>query len=148
MAAIEASDPVLFVGLTLAGLFEGAALGAAQATVLSRDAPAVNRRDWVLATSAAAGFAGFVGMGGAALTGSGIAPPGALLIVMVPASATALLSMGFAQWRVCAVRFRGRVGGSPSRRRRGCSGDDPSRRPVRRAQQTSPVTGGRAHWVF
>ena len=45
LAAIEASDPVLVVGLTLAGLFEGAALGAAQATVLSRDAPAVNRRD-------------------------------------------------------------------------------------------------------
>ena len=78
LAAIGASDPVLVVALTAAGLLEGAAaLGAAQARVLSRDASTVNRRDWVLAT--AAGFAWFVGMGGAALIGSGIAAPAVLL---------------------------------------------------------------------
>lgn len=100
LAAVGASDLALVAGLTVGGLFEGAAIGTAQAVVLSLYAPAVDGRDWVLATAAAAGFAWFVGMGGGALMGSGLAPPAVLLLVMVPAWTAGLLSMGYAQWRV------------------------------------------------
>jgi hypothetical protein len=100
LATIGVPDPVLVVGLTVAGLLEGVALGMAQSRVLARHAPAVNGRAWVVATTAAAGFAWFVGMGGGALMGSDIAPAGLLLAVLVPLWATALLSMGYLQWRV------------------------------------------------
>jgi hypothetical protein len=79
---------------------KGALLGVAQVRVLERDAPAIDGQAWVVATAAAAGFAWFVGMGGSALAGSDIAPAGVLLGVLAPAWATALLSMGYAQWLV------------------------------------------------
>ncbi|HEX6311358.1 MAG TPA: hypothetical protein VF152_06995 [Acidimicrobiia bacterium] len=100
LAAAGVSDAALVVGLTVAGLLEGAALGAAQAWVLARSAPAVDRRAWVLATTAAAGFAWFVGMSGGALAGSAVAPPAVLAAVLAPAWVAALLSMGYAQWLV------------------------------------------------
>jgi hypothetical protein len=100
LATLGASDGALVVGLTVAGLFEGAAIGTTQAIVLAGDAPSVDGRRWVVATVAAAGFAWFVGMGGSAIMGSGLAPPAVLLVVMVPAWTAALLSMGYAQWRV------------------------------------------------
>jgi hypothetical protein len=110
LAAVGAADVVLVAGLTVAGLFEGAVVGVAQARVLARGAPAVDGRDWVAATAAAAGFAWFVGMGGGSLMGSEIAPPGVLAAVLAPAWIAALLSMGYAQWRVlrCAVVRSGR----------------------------------------
>ncbi len=100
MAAIGASDLALVMGLTLAGLVEGGAIGMAQARVLARFAPNIDRRDWVLATAAAAGFAWFVGMGGAALMGADVAPAALLAVVLVPAWSVGLLAMGYAQWRI------------------------------------------------
>jgi len=100
LATIGVSDPALVVGLAIAGLCEGFVLGAAQAWVLARHAPAVNGRAWVGATTTAAGFAWVIGMGGGALAGSDIAPAGPLFAVLVPAWAAALLSMGYLQWRV------------------------------------------------
>jgi hypothetical protein len=44
-----------------------------------------------------------------ALIGSGLAPPGAVLLVMVPAWTAALLSMGYAQWRVMRRSVPGSV---------------------------------------
>jgi hypothetical protein len=100
LAAIGTSDAVLVLGLTIAGSFEGALLGAAQARVLERDAPEIDGQAWVAATAAAAGFAWFVGMSGGALAGSDITPPGLLLAVLAPAWVAALLAMGYAQWLV------------------------------------------------
>lgn len=100
LATIGVPDPVLVVGLTIAGVFEGGALGVAQSWVLARHAPALNGRAWVVATTTAASFAWFVGMGGGALMGSDIAPAGLLFTVLVPAWVAALLSMGYLQWRV------------------------------------------------
>jgi len=91
---------VLVVGLTIAGVFEGAAIGVAQSWVLARHVPVVNGRAWVVAAMRAAGFAWFVGMGGSALVGSGYAPVSLLLAVLLPAMGAALLAMGYAQWRV------------------------------------------------
>jgi hypothetical protein len=100
LASVDASDLALVAGLTLAGLLEGAAIGAAQARVLARYAPNVRGRDWVVATITAAGLAWFVGMGGGALMGADVAPPALLAIILVPAWCAALLSMGYAQWLV------------------------------------------------
>ena len=100
LSTIGVTDLILVVGLTITGLMEGAILGVAQSRVLARHAPAVNGRAWVVATTEAAGFAWFVGMGGGALMGSQIAPAGLLLALLVPAWAAALLSMGYLQWRV------------------------------------------------
>ena len=100
LAAIGAPDAVLVVGLTIAGLVEGAAIGTAQAVVLADHAPEVDRRAWVVATVIAAGFAWFVGMGGGALMGGTSVAPAVLLVLLVPVWTAALLSMGFAQWLV------------------------------------------------
>ncbi len=100
LGALGAPDAVMVLGLTLAGLLEGAALGRAQAWVLRRDAPTVDHHGWVRATVAAAGFAWFVGMGGGALLGADILPGAVAAIVLVPAWTAALLAMGYAQWRV------------------------------------------------
>ena len=54
LASVGASDFVLVVGLTLAGLLEGAATGVAQARVLASYAPRIDGRDWVVATTGAA----------------------------------------------------------------------------------------------
>lgn len=95
-----ATDVVLVVGLTMAGVLEGAAIGLTQAYVLARFAPEVDGRRWLIATSAAAGFAWFVGMGGSALIGTNAAPPAVLGALLLPAAGAALLAMGYAQWRV------------------------------------------------
>jgi hypothetical protein len=100
LSAAGVADPVLVVGLTLAGLVEGTVLGIAQSRVLARHAPAVDSRAWVVATATAAGFAWFVGMGGGAVMGSGTVPVGLGVALLVPAWAAALLSMGYLQWRV------------------------------------------------
>jgi hypothetical protein len=98
LAAVEAPDAVLVVGLTGAGLVEGVVLGFAQSRVLAVDAPALDGRSWVVATAIAAGFAWLVGMSGGALMGH--APSPRLLAVLVPAWIAAFLSIGFAQWWV------------------------------------------------
>ena len=90
LAAVGASDGVLVVGLTIAGLLEGAAIGGTQVHVLRHHAPLVNRRNWVVATVAAAGFAWFVGMGGGALMGADVVAPALLVIILVPAWTAAL----------------------------------------------------------
>ena len=100
LASVGASDVVLVIGLTLAGILEGVAIGVAQAGVLARYAPSINGRDWVVATAAAAGFAWFVGMGGGALMGADVAAPALLAVVLVPAWCAALVAMGYTQWRV------------------------------------------------
>ena len=82
LATVGAPDALLVIGLTLAGLVEGAAVGTAQARVLAGYAPAVDRRDWVLATVLAAGFAWFVGMGGGALMGTTAVAPAVLLVLL------------------------------------------------------------------
>lgn len=100
LAALGAGDVALVLGLTVAGALEGLSVGAAQAAVMRRHAPDVDRRRWVGATVAGAAFAWMVGMGGGALMGSAVAPPAVLLVVLVPAWTAALLAMGFLQWRV------------------------------------------------
>jgi hypothetical protein len=100
LSTVGVTDLILVVGLTIAGLMEGAVLGVAQSRVLARHAPAVTGRAWVVATTTAARFAWFVGMGGGALMGSQVAPAGLLFSLLVPAWAAALLSMGYLQWRV------------------------------------------------
>jgi hypothetical protein len=100
LAAIGVPDVVLVVGLTIAGLLEGLAIGIAQARVLTRFAPDVDAHDWVVATVAAAGFAWFVGMGGGTLMGANVGPPILVAVLLIPAWCAALLSMGYAQWRV------------------------------------------------
>ncbi|HET6951669.1 MAG TPA: hypothetical protein VFI47_14905 [Acidimicrobiales bacterium] len=98
LAAAGAPDAVLVPALTLAGLCEGAVLGAAQARVLGRYAPGVDRRAWVVATAAAAGWAWLAGMGGSAVMAAGAPLP--VLVLVVPAWMSGLLAMGWAQWRV------------------------------------------------
>lgn len=100
LASVGASDLVLVVGLTVAGLFEGSAIGIAQASVLARYAPNVDGRGWIMATAGAAGFAWFVGMGGSALMGADVAPPALVAVLLAPVWCAALIAMGYAQWRV------------------------------------------------
>ncbi len=100
LASIEVADAYLVIGLTLAGVLEGTAIGITQARVLGRYAPSVDGRRWIVATAGAAGFAWFVGMGGSALLGANIAPTPALIVLLAPAWCAALASMGYAQWRV------------------------------------------------
>jgi hypothetical protein len=104
LATVGASDVVLVFGLTLAGILEGLAIGVAQARVLACHAPNIDRRDWVVATAAAAGFAWFIGMGAGALIGADVAPPALLAVLLVPAWGAALLAMGYAQWLVLRRR--------------------------------------------
>lgn len=99
LASAEVSDLTLVLGLTLAGVVEGLAIGVAGARVLGRHLAGFGRDQWVARTSLAAGYAWFVGMGGAALLGRPGAPT-ALLVVLVPLWASGLVSMGWAQWLV------------------------------------------------
>lgn len=100
LAARQAGDGAMVVGLTVAGALEGAALGMTQSRVLRRYVPALDGPRWVVLTAAAAAFAWFVGMSGPVLLGSDRIPIWAGLAVMVPAWASALLGMGFGQWLV------------------------------------------------
>jgi hypothetical protein len=100
LGAADASDLVMIGGLTAAGVAEGAVLGVAQGSVVSRFAPAVDGRTWAVATAAAAGFAWFAGMGSAAVIGADVVPVALAVTMVVPAWTAALLAMGIAQWSV------------------------------------------------
>jgi hypothetical protein len=100
LASAGAPDAMLVAGLTAAGCLEGLAIGAAQAAILRRHAAPVDGRAWVAVTSAAAGFAWLVGIGGGALLGAGVLPPAVLLVLLVPAWTAGLLGMGAGQWLV------------------------------------------------
>jgi hypothetical protein len=103
LATVGVADAVFVLGLTIAGALEGVVIGVAQAWVLARYASDVSGRRWVVATAAAASFAWFVGMAGSSVLGSGIAPVGFLLAVLLPMWGAALVSMGYLQWRVLRV---------------------------------------------
>lgn len=100
LASLGASDVMLVVGLTIAGMGEGAALGTAQAHVLGTRWPALSRRRWVVATTASAALAWLVGMGGSALASGLDVAPLVAIAVLAPSALLALASMGFLQWRV------------------------------------------------
>jgi hypothetical protein len=100
LATTHAPDAVLVAALTVAGVAEGAALGVAQASVLARHLPAIDRRAWIGATATAAGVAWFAGMGGSAVVGAPAVPLAVGLTIAVPAWTIGLLSMGYLQWRV------------------------------------------------
>ncbi len=145
LGTLGVPDAVLVVALSVAGLLEGAAIGITQARVLAHHAPTVDRRGWVIATMAAAGFAWFVGMGGGALMGAADTRPALLLALLVPAWVAALLSMGYAQWRVLrnAIAALGPLDlGHVRRLADRC--DDPRRRVVPDARQLARM-GSRMH---
>lgn len=97
VGALTSSRPAL----VLAGVTEGAVLGAAQCFVLRRVIPRLSARDWIVVTAVAAGFAWTVAL----LAVHYGEPLGALpLAVLVPLAAVAgmgvLLSIGIGQWLV------------------------------------------------
>jgi Ca2+-transporting ATPase len=87
--------------LVLAGVGEGAVLGAAQARVLTRRLPGFASGAWVLRTALAAGVAWAIGLtiGGLGERLAGW-PLAAQLALAVPAGVVLLLSIGTAQWTV------------------------------------------------
>jgi hypothetical protein len=94
--------PVLAVavGVTLAGLAEGASLGFAQWLVLRHHLPGVRRRDWVLYTTVAAGIAYVLGMTPSTLYDLfALSTPGMIGITVV-LGLLLVPSIGFAQWLV------------------------------------------------
>lgn len=100
LGMLAAPDFAFVMFLTLAGVAEGAVLGAAQAWVLRRYAPGIDSRQWITATAAAAGFAWFIGMGTSVIGGSSTAPAWALIVLLAPLWVMALVGMGLAQWMV------------------------------------------------
>lgn len=100
LATAQVADGWMVLGLTLAGMVEGLAIGTFGARVLGRHLPGFDRRGWITATTLAAGFAWFVGMGGSALLRTVDAPVPVLFMLIVPAWVAGLLSMGWAQWLV------------------------------------------------
>lgn len=94
LVALDASSPVLVVALVVAGIAEGAILGASQARVVARLFPDVT--GWTFATAAGAGIAWLAGMGGSALVGR-FGP--SLLVAIAPVWIVGLLAMGVLQWR-------------------------------------------------
>ncbi|WP_330275902.1 hypothetical protein OG205_09735 [Lentzea sp. NBC_00516] len=90
--------------LVLAGVVEGAVLGAAQAAVLRRVLRAPQSWDWIGATAIAAGFAWAVAM---IAVHNGERLNSLPLVVLLPLAAVAgtgvLLSIGVAQWFVLRV---------------------------------------------
>ncbi|WP_093588833.1 hypothetical protein [Lentzea waywayandensis] len=99
------SSPQLLV---LAGVIEGAVLGAAQAVVLRRVDHAPQARSWIGATALAAGFAWAVAMlavhNGERLN---TLPLVAVLPIATVAGAGVLLSLGTAQWYLLRHHFPG-----------------------------------------
>jgi hypothetical protein len=92
------ATPWQLVLMPVAGLVEGAILGASQALVLREALPGFRARSWVLATSLAAGFAWFVGMlpsGTQAVWSSW--PWAGVLAAAIPLGAVLLVSIGVAQ---------------------------------------------------
>lgn len=100
LAANDAGDVAMTISLTAAGLLEGLAIGVAQRHVLQRHAPAIDGGRWVLATTAGAGLAWLVGMGGSAALQQRPAPLAVLIAVLVPLWVVGLLAMGAGQWLV------------------------------------------------
>lgn len=98
LAGALTSSPQLLV---LAGVIEGAVLGAAQAVVLRRVDRTMNSRRWIGATALAAGFAWAVAMF-AVSNGERLntLPVAAVLPIAAVAGTGVLLSMGTAQWFV------------------------------------------------
>ena len=89
--------PILVVG----GLVEGAALGLAQALVLRRVLPGFRTPAWVVATSAAAGFAWLLGMLPSATQAMWSTwPPAGLVVGASVLGLVLLLSIGTAQMLV------------------------------------------------
>ena len=100
LAANDAGDAALVVGLTIAGAVEGAVLGAAQAQVLRSRWPAIERRSWIRATAAGAGVAWLTGMSASVALPADDPSPALVAAILVPAALVALLAMGWLQWRV------------------------------------------------
>jgi len=94
--------------MVVAGVGEGAVLGAAQGRVLRRVLPGFSTRDWVLRTAGAAGLAWALGMVPSSL-GRTFAdlPPGVQIAVTAPAGVALLLSIGVAQWTVLRRHLSG-----------------------------------------
>ncbi|MFJ8962500.1 hypothetical protein ACIRG5_24240 [Lentzea sp. NPDC102401] len=92
--------------LVLAGVVEGAVLGAAQAVVLRRVDHTLRARRWIGATALAAGFAWAIAMlavhNGERLN---MLPLVAVLLVAAVAGSAVLLSLGTAQWFVLRNHF-------------------------------------------
>lgn len=95
-----AAAPRLLV-LLLAGAGEGAVLGWAQSTVLSRVLPELSRRDWIVRTALAGLVAWAIGLGPSTwAAGVTELPTAALVVLAVPAGGALLCSIGVAQWTV------------------------------------------------
>lgn len=103
LAGALTSSPQLLV---LAGVVEGAVLGAAQAVVLRRVDRTLNSRNWIGATALAAGFAWAIAMlavnNGDRLNAL---PLAAVLPIAAVAGTGVLLSLGTAQWFVLRNHF-------------------------------------------
>jgi F420H(2)-dependent quinone reductase len=98
---LDGPTAVVVPTMLLAGAVEGALLGAAQAHVLCRVLPAVPRRRWVGATSAAAVVAWSLGLVPSTAGESlGDWPVPVLVIAVVVGGTVLLLSIGTAQWIV------------------------------------------------
>jgi hypothetical protein len=105
--ALTAAAPAVVAvpSLLLAGAWEGAILGAAQAHVLRHVLPSVPRRAWIVATSAGAVVAWFLGLLPAALAGTVVGWPRPVLILAAGLLGTVLLlTIGVAQWTVLRHR--------------------------------------------
>lgn len=104
MGAVTSSPQLL----VLAGVAEGAVLGAAQAVVLRRVDRTLNGRGWIGATALAAGFAWTIAMlavdNGDRLN---TLPLAALLPIAAVSGIAVLLSLGTAQWFVLRDHFPG-----------------------------------------
>ena len=103
LAGALTSSPHL---LALAGVAEGAVLGAAQAVVLRRVDRTLNGRNWIAATALAAGFAWAVAML-AVHNGDRLntLPLAAVLPIAAVAGTGILLSLGTAQWFLLRNHF-------------------------------------------
>jgi hypothetical protein len=103
LAGALSSSPQLLV---LAGVVEGAVLGAAQAVVLRRVDRTIPTRSWIGATALAAGFAWAIAML-AVHNGDRLntVPLAAVLPIAAVAGTGVLLSLGTAQWFILRNHF-------------------------------------------
>ena len=96
---------VVVPALVAAGFVEGSALGFAQSNVMRDLVPGLRRRDWTVATGAAAAAAWLLGMLPSTLAGR--VPDAVLWLVIAVAAPILLASLGTAQWLVLRRRRRG-----------------------------------------